>query len=425
MRRLLLVGGLLLVPLVAEAQTCPATQATPALTAGGNVFGRIAAQWNSYFGSKADANNGVLCNPTLLGNVIFPNAALSVARVENNAALKAIPAPQTTIAVARLGFYARGDGGAALYTYSFDACSLNGGLGDDGKQVKPTAASGCWNAELTSANPTPKIWGCVGDGAAVETACVQAAMTAMDGSTLWTGPYTYKLDAQVTFCGRLTGERSQTVGGFVPSVVNLSLVKLTCGSAEADGVLVEMGAFTNTAGVAIDATAAVNANSVHDNYINAPFIGVDIAQGALKSAQHNSIINIRSNGSGIRVGHGTTGAGTLETQVAWNWLSGDPAGTNVACVTYEDVGGLQHSHNTAAQCSTKLIAGANQIITFGFLDGEMGDSNATGGGLQINTTATSAKIEKLALQYLEAALSWDREPQPIQFGLDQMFGMQD
>jgi hypothetical protein len=36
--------------------------------------------------------------------------------------------------------------------------------------------------------------------------------------------------------------------------------------------------------------------------------------------------------------------------------------------------------------------------------------------------ATSAKIEKLALQYLEAALEWDRESQPVQFGMDYAAG---
>ena len=49
------------------APTCPVTQSSPGLTGGGNVFGKIASQWNSYFGAKVDANNGVLCNPTIVG----------------------------------------------------------------------------------------------------------------------------------------------------------------------------------------------------------------------------------------------------------------------------------------------------------------------------------------------------------------------
>jgi hypothetical protein len=42
----------------ALAQSCP-SQTTPALTGGGTVFGRTAAQWNAFFGSKADG-----CIPT-------------------------------------------------------------------------------------------------------------------------------------------------------------------------------------------------------------------------------------------------------------------------------------------------------------------------------------------------------------------------
>lgn len=49
------------------AAQCPTTGSSPAFTLGGSVFGRIAAQWNAYFGAKADANNGVLCNPTIIG----------------------------------------------------------------------------------------------------------------------------------------------------------------------------------------------------------------------------------------------------------------------------------------------------------------------------------------------------------------------
>lgn len=57
----------------ASGQTCPPnTNAQPAFTASGSVFGRIASQWNQYFASKVDYSGGVLCNPTLSGTVVFP-----------------------------------------------------------------------------------------------------------------------------------------------------------------------------------------------------------------------------------------------------------------------------------------------------------------------------------------------------------------
>ena len=64
---LALLPALLLARPAAAQITCPVTATTPQFTQGGNVFGRIASQWNSYFGAKADANNGVLCNPTIIG----------------------------------------------------------------------------------------------------------------------------------------------------------------------------------------------------------------------------------------------------------------------------------------------------------------------------------------------------------------------
>lgn len=80
MKRLLLATLLLLIPISAKAgmvsflfseakaqTTCPTNfNHTPQFTAGGTVFGASSGQWNSYFQSKVDANNGVLCNPTLL-----------------------------------------------------------------------------------------------------------------------------------------------------------------------------------------------------------------------------------------------------------------------------------------------------------------------------------------------------------------------
>ena len=70
LRALVLATGLLLIPQAVLAQSCPTTAASPAFTAGGSVFGRIAAQWNGYFAAKADANNGVLCNPTIVGGSV-------------------------------------------------------------------------------------------------------------------------------------------------------------------------------------------------------------------------------------------------------------------------------------------------------------------------------------------------------------------
>src|ERR1700739_285056 len=56
--------------------TCPTNQSTPHFTQGGTFIGRLASQWNTYFSSKVDANNGTLCNPTFGSGAVFNNPVI-------------------------------------------------------------------------------------------------------------------------------------------------------------------------------------------------------------------------------------------------------------------------------------------------------------------------------------------------------------
>lgn len=86
MRRVPTAAFLCLLSSQAMAQ-CPPTNSTPALTAGGSVFGRIAAQWNQYFGAKLDANGGIGCAVVLhnLPTPVSPGDAANKAYVDANA----------------------------------------------------------------------------------------------------------------------------------------------------------------------------------------------------------------------------------------------------------------------------------------------------------------------------------------------------
>lgn len=91
-----------------------------------------------------------------------PNPApmdVVVGWVGNNAALKA--RAYKTGPVYRAGFAAPGDGGGATYTHSTAACTLNGGTGDDGSQVKDNAA-GCWNIHADAHGVDFRVWGAAG-----------------------------------------------------------------------------------------------------------------------------------------------------------------------------------------------------------------------------------------------------------------------
>lgn len=54
----------------ALAVTCPVDNSSPGFVTGGSVFGFIAAQWNTFFATKVDANNGFACNLTILSGTV-------------------------------------------------------------------------------------------------------------------------------------------------------------------------------------------------------------------------------------------------------------------------------------------------------------------------------------------------------------------
>lgn len=71
--------GLLADPAAAQAPCPPPSQSTPNFSAGGNLFGRTAPQWNTYFAAKVDANNGTLCNVTFTGTLHLTGAQVTSA----------------------------------------------------------------------------------------------------------------------------------------------------------------------------------------------------------------------------------------------------------------------------------------------------------------------------------------------------------
>jgi hypothetical protein len=151
------------------------------------IFSTFCTGFNSngngliYFNSPSGKGLQFVINGT---SYPFPGTPVNItgyAVVANNVALKALivtPGSQ----VYRQGFYAAGDGGAAAYTFSATACSINSGSGDNGLQVEPTSASGCFNAYMPPAGLTPLVWGAIGNGTTDDTTPVLAACYGLAGT---------------------------------------------------------------------------------------------------------------------------------------------------------------------------------------------------------------------------------------------------
>jgi hypothetical protein len=196
-------------------------------------------------------------------------------KVSNNAVLSSLISPPGT-SVTRLGFSISGDGPPVVFTLSGAPCSLNGGAGDGGSQIKPNVTGGCWIANISSPYD-PRIWGCRNDGI---TDCLPAlnaikaiglpnafnntgAQIQLTGGQFYisasfdmshngltiigAGPITSSLISKGNY-PVITGAGSYTSALFAPSVQNLNIVCGGRANANADGIVWSYADFANIAG---------------------------------------------------------------------------------------------------------------------------------------------------------------------------------
>lgn len=326
-------------------------------------------------------HNAAAWNDTT-GTILSDEGAPGLLHVATNAALKAL-AGYAGKRVIRDGFLLAGDGGAAPYNWSTINCTA----ADDGKQVQP-AATGCWIADFSGMKPTPKIWGAVGDGSATDTVPVQAAITAMSGQTLYTGPYLYKTAALTISSDGTTiiGPSARNCNyGFTANADNIpKFITISANNVSIEKSCVNHG-FTSVSGIAIylgKNNPNVNGTfltTLRDTQINAS------ADGVVLDGTHNAYVlengfSINSaNGRAIVVGPGTTAANTIDTVIQNNSGSCAVAGAGTYLAVL-DSGGLTVRGNNFLNCNygTRLIPGANQAITWtAFENTVLGDTDAT------------------------------------------------
>ncbi len=96
--------------------------------------------------------------------------------VVDNAALMAKPTAGAPYVI-RLTFSSAVYAPATAYKASSSPCTLNGGNGDNGSQVKPNSGGGCWIADL-SGEADVRVWGAVPNAAGTDNKVpLQAALT--------------------------------------------------------------------------------------------------------------------------------------------------------------------------------------------------------------------------------------------------------
>ena len=164
----ILLNLLLLLPVVANAQTFP-------------VNNLVVNGTSSFAGQSTFTLSPLAPTPapgdstTKLATTAFVAGATSnIGTTANtNAALQAL-STATVVIVNRLGFATIGDAPPLTYTGTGSACSLNGGNGDGGSQVK-SSNGGCWIAAFPPGEVDAREWGAIANGTTDSTAFLQAA----------------------------------------------------------------------------------------------------------------------------------------------------------------------------------------------------------------------------------------------------------
>jgi hypothetical protein len=330
---------------------------------------------------------GVLAFLAILGFVTPTNAPL---HVQTNADLKKLSTLASPVVF-------RDDGGAAVYTKSNVSCVS----ADDGAQV--TSGDGkCWIADFSVMRATPKVWGCAGNGTTNDAVCLQASVTAVGGKPLYSGPYKYRSNSPIT---------SATSGfefvcddkayGLVSGVANQNLLTLSGSNQAILNCGIDMrnnGAFANTSGAAIVSSGA---NVVIEANILGPCLGIDISGNV--GTIHKSRItfaDVNNNGcSGIRVGHTTTLATTVDIRIQQTITECPVCATPAEeGLLVEDAGGLfiTESDFLTTKHGVHIAPGANQQVIWLTAHNTYLSDGTTIEGLLIDALAATSKVAGLS-----------------------------
>jgi len=327
--------------------------------------------------------------------------------IPDNTTLQATPTTAASTVI-RYDYVVGGGAPAVLYNASGSACTLNGGAGDNGSQVR-SADGKCWIANLNGIEPNPKIWGCLGDGVADDAACLQAAIAATGPGKLYSGRHLYRTNTGLSssnpgfefVCESKRSGSDPNPYGLRAGAANLTLLSLNGSDQAVRNCYIDMtnnGTLANTSGTAIAIGITSNA-VVEENYIYGPCNGIDV-NGNVPHVYRNRITsqNVDNSGcSGIRIGNLTAGANTVDAHLEYNVVEGGYPKPFDAAVLILDSGGPTLGYNDFlfSLWGVKIVPGAKQVVTWLTATGTyLGDTTVLG-SLYIDATASSALVTGL------------------------------